>query len=85
MAFVESLSEDYSCAEEELKKKSIRFFLHWERRFKTVLESVAALDSARADALKLLGAGETDDETLSKRRRLDRASKRHRGAVFCDC
>jgi hypothetical protein len=57
------LSEDYCCAEEELKKKSIRLSLHWEWRFKNVLESVAALDSARADALQLLRADETDDTT----------------------
>jgi hypothetical protein len=73
---VASLSEEYGCAEEELKKKSIRFSLHWEWRFKKFLESVAALDSSRADALQLLRADETDD-TTRKLRRLDRATERH--------
>ena len=44
---VESLSEEYSCAAEELKKKGLRFSISWERRIKTVLESVAASTQQR--------------------------------------
>jgi hypothetical protein len=55
---VASLSEEYCSAKQELRLKlSIRFRPHWERTFRKVSDSVAALDKKRADAQKLLCEG----------------------------
>jgi hypothetical protein len=60
-ASVASLSRQYCSAERELLKLSIKFNPLWERTFKIVLDSVAALDNTRADAQKLLRGHQTDD------------------------
>jgi hypothetical protein len=62
---VVSLSENYSCAEQELKQKGIVISDFWRQPFRMVAASVEALDRAREDALQLLMEDETDATTRS--------------------
>jgi hypothetical protein len=73
MVSVESLSENYSCAEQELKQKGIVFSDFWRLPFRTVAASVETLDRAREEALRLLTEDETD-ATTRKLHRLDKES-----------